>query len=350
MILTLLAFIVVAGVIILVHETGHFVAARLTGMRVERFSIGFPPRIASKKIGKTEFVLCWIPLGGYVKIAGMVDESMDKNAVTGAPDEFMSKNPPQKILVLCAGVMMNYVAAFLIIAGLTLAVGIPELGQPLIGEVSKDMPAAAAGLQAGDRILQVEGQRVKSWNDVVAAISTATDTVHLEMSRKDSTWLAAIPTVLHQEGDTTRRVIGIVAKVTFRRASLVDGATQGARFCYATTSGILDFFKRLVTGSASIQDLAGPVGVAKLSGESAREGLGTFLFFLAFVSISIGFLNILPFPVLDGGYVVYVVIEAIIRRPISTKAKLVIQQIGMALLVLLVLVVSYHDIMRLLGR
>ncbi len=350
MILTLLAFIVVAGVIVLVHETGHFIAARLTGMRVDRFSIGFPPRLASKKIGKTEFVLSWIPLGGYVKIAGMVDESLEKDAVTGAPDEFMSKNPLQKVFVLSAGVMMNYLAAFLILAALTLAIGIPEVGQPIIGEVSKDMPAAAAGLQKGDRILQIEDRAVKNWDDVVAVISTATDTVHLRIARADSSWLAAIPTVRRQEGDTTRRVIGIVAEVTFRKASLVEGATQGARFCYATTAGILEFFQRLVSGGASIQDLAGPVGVAKLSGESARQGLGTFLFFLAFVSVSIGFLNILPLPVLDGGHIVYVVIEAIIRRPISTKAKLAIQQIGMALLVLLVLVVSYHDIMRLLGR
>ncbi|MFH1011287.1 MAG: RIP metalloprotease RseP [bacterium] len=347
MILALLAFIVVAGVIILVHEVGHFLATRLTGMRVERFSIGFPPRLVSKKIGQTEFVLSWIPLGGYVKIAGMVDESLDKDAITGAPDEFMSKNPLQKTFVLSAGVLMNYLIALLIMAGLTLAVGIAEVGEPVIGQVTKDMPAEAAGLQGGDRILQVGDKRVAEWRDLVGLISTASDTVHLTVTRRDSVWQAAVPTTVRKEGDTTRRVIGIVAEVSFRKASLIESFGQGIYFCYGTTAGILDFFRQLVLGQASIRDLAGPVGVAKLSGESARQGLGTFLFFLAFVSISIGFLNILPFPVLDGGHIVYVLIEAILRRPISTKVKLAIQQIGFVLLLLLVLVVSYHDIMRL---
>jgi regulator of sigma E protease len=351
MIFTLLAFIVVAGVIILVHEVGHFIAARLTGMRVERFSIGFPPRMVSKTIGKTEFVLSWIPLGGYVKIAGMVDESLDKNPVTGAPDEFMSKNPFQKVLVLCAGVVMNYLVAGLLMTGLTMAIGVGQVGEPVIGGVSDTtMPAAAAGLQKGDRILQVGDSLVKDWNGLVALISTASDTVHLTLARADSVWSAAIPTVLHTENDKTRRVIGIVAEVSFREASLGESLEQGVWFCYATTAGIVDFFRQLIMGEASIRDLSGPVGVARLSGESARQGLGTFLFFLAFVSVSIGFLNILPFPALDGGHILYVLIEVVIRRPISTKVKLAIQQVGLALLILLVLVVSYHDILRLFGR
>lgn len=350
MILSLLAFIVVAGVIILVHETGHFIAARLAGMRVERFSIGFPPRLASKKIGKTEFILSWIPLGGYVKIAGMVDESLEKDAVTGAPDEFMSKNPFQKIFVLSAGVMMNYLVAWLILTGLTLAVGVPEIGEPIIGEVTEGMPAAAAGLQKGDRILQIGDSAVTDWYDVVGLISPASDTVHLIAARADSTWALAVPTVSRTDNGMTRRVIGIVAHVSFREASLAESLGEGIRFCYIITRNILHFLGYLIMGEASIRDLAGPVGVAKLSGESARQGPETFLFFLAFVSVSIGFLNILPFPVLDGGHIVYVLVEAIIRRPISTKVKLAIQQVGLVLLILLILVVSYHDILRLLGR
>ena len=350
MIFTLLAFIVVLGVIILVHETGHFIAARLTGMRVERFSIGFPPRIASKTIGNTEFVLAWIPLGGYVKIAGMIDESMDKKSITGAPDEFMSKNPLQKIFVLSAGVLMNYITAALIITGLTLTMGIAHVGEPIIGEVTPDYPAEAAGLLPGDRIVSVGDSSVSDWMDVVGFISHGADTVHLTLAREDSQWSMAIPTIEIDDNGGTRRVIGIVTAVTFEKASIGEGLGQGIRFCTATTGSILGFFKQLASGQASVQDLAGPVGVARLSGESARQGLGTFLFFLAFVSVSIGFLNILPFPVLDGGHIVYVLIEAVIRRPISTKVKLVIQQTGFVLLLLLILVVTYHDILRFLGR
>ena len=350
MIVTLLAFVVVAGVIILVHETGHFIAARLAGMRVERFSIGFPPRLASKKIGKTEFILSWIPLGGYVKIAGMIDESLDKTMITGAPDEFMSKNPTQKIFVLSAGVLMNYLVAGLIVTALTLAVGIAQIGEPIIGDVSEGMPAEAAGLRKGDRILGVGDSTVSDWDDVVTFISSASDTVHLTMGRDDSTWTVAVATISHTDGGPTRRVIGIVSHVSFREASVGESLGQGIRFCYGTTRLILQFLGQLVVGEASIRDLGGPVSIAKFSGESARQGLATFLFFLAFVSVSIGFLNILPFPVLDGGHIVYVLIETIIRRPISTKVKLVVQQVGMMLLILLILVVSYHDVLRLLGR
>ena len=350
MIFALLAFIVVAGVIILVHETGHFIAARLSGMRVDRFSIGFPPRLASKKIGKTEFVLSWIPLGGYVKIAGMVDESLDGEGITGAPDEFMSKNPLQKIFVLSAGVMMNYLVAWVIIMALTLAVGIAEVGEPIIGEVTEGLPAEAAGLQKGDRILAIGDSAVTNWNDIIGIISPAADTVYINAQRNDSTWMVAVPTVERTDNGNTRRVIGIAAHVSFRKASIGESLGSGVRFCYAMTLNILVFLRQLVLGEASVSDLAGPVGVAKLSGESARQGIGTFLFFLAFVSVSIGFLNILPFPVLDGGHIVYVLIEAIIRRPISTKVKLVIQQIGLALLVLLVLVVSYHDVLRIFAH
>lgn len=141
MLLTLVTFIATILFIVTIHEFGHFLAARLTGMRVRRFSIGFPPKIFSWRRGDTEYSLSWIPLGGYVQIAGMVDESMDDEGITGAPDEFMSKNPAQKVFVLSAGVIMNYLTAFLIIAVLTLVVGVGEVKGTRVGEVIADMPA-----------------------------------------------------------------------------------------------------------------------------------------------------------------------------------------------------------------
>ena len=352
MLLTIVSFAVVAGVIITIHELGHFLAARLTGMRVKRFSIGFPPKLFSKKVGDTEYSISWIPLGGYVQIAGMVDESLDED-MTGAPDEFMSKNPLQKTFVLAAGVIMNYITAFLLIAGLTSVLGVGEVKSSRIGEVIPDNPAALAGLQVDDEILSVDGKPTSTWEDLVKAVSSAGDTVTLTLKRAASTAMinVSIPTKkIDDKQGGVRRVIGIAPSVTFRSASVGEIFTQAWQFCYRMTEDIISFIAQMIRGEGSISQLSGPLGVAKLSGDSARQGPSAFLYFIAFVSVSIGFLNILPFPALDGGHIVYVLIEAIARRRIPIKVKLVIQQAGMILLLLLVLFVSYHDIMRFIAN
>ncbi|MBU0508922.1 site-2 protease family protein, partial [bacterium] len=147
-----------------------------------------------------------------------------------------------------------------------------------------------------------------------------------------------------------RRVMGIVPQIERRPARPLEIVERGWDFCWSTTTGIVGFLYGLATGQSSLSELAGPLGVAKLSGDSARQGSGAFLFFIAYVSVSIGFLQILPFPALDGGHIIYVLIEAIIRRPIPTKIKLWIQQVGMALLILLILFVSYHDVLRIFSK
>jgi len=348
MLLTLAAFIVTVGVIITIHETGHFLAARATRTRVKRFSIGFGPAIVSKSTGETEFRLAWIPLGGYVQIAGMIDESLDDEAITGAPDEFMSKNVFQKMFMLSAGVLMNYVTAFLILAGLTAAVGIGEVRNTTVGEVISGMPAMAAGVRAGDRITAVDEKITDTWEQLVAAIGSAGDTVAITLDRSGEVITLRFATQNSGQG-SRRRVIGVSPQVDVHAATAGDVISQGAAFCYGTTVGIIGFLRGLATGESSLSQLAGPLGVAKMSGESARQGSGAFLFFIAYVSVSIGFLNILPFPALDGGHIVYALVEAVIRRPISTKLKLWTQQIGLALLIALVIFVSYHDIVRIVS-
>jgi len=353
MLITVLSFLVVVGVIVTLHELGHFLAARLTGMRVNKFSIGFPPRLYSRKIGQTEFSISWIPLGGYVQIAGMVDESMDEeNKPTGAPDEFMSKPGWQRVVVLSAGVLMNYLTAFLLIIGLTLAVGIAHVEGTTIGEALSDMPAQHYGVTAGDEIVAVGGVPTPTWEKVVEMISSTSDTVGLTLRKAGSGEIedVRIPTQLSTQDGESRHVIGITPKVSFRSANPLDAISRGAMFCYGTTAGIVRFLGDLFSGRGGISQLAGPLGVAQLSGESARQGIGAFLFFLAYVSVSIGFLNILPLPVLDGGHIVYVLIESVIRRPIPSRIKIWIQQVGVGLLILLVLFVSYHDIVRIFSN
>ncbi|MBD3235324.1 MAG: PDZ domain-containing protein, partial [Candidatus Eisenbacteria bacterium] len=169
--LTILSFIIVIGVIIFVHELGHFLAAKSVGIRVEAFSLGYPPTALRKQVGETEYRLSWIPFGGYVKMAGMIDEGLEgESSLTGAPWEFSSKNTGQKLWVITAGVLMNLLLAILIYTGITAARGVAEPEGTFVGAVSAGDPADEAGLQAGDRILVINGVTVTTWEEMVDEI------------------------------------------------------------------------------------------------------------------------------------------------------------------------------------
>lgn len=348
---SILAFIVVLGVIVFVHELGHFLAAKIVGIRVETFSLGFPPKIWGKKVGETEYMISWIPIGGYVKMAGMIDESLDDKPLTGAPWEFMSKNFFQKIFVISAGVLMNFILAFLLYTGITFIWGVGDIGPAVVGQVDPSMPAYSAGIKSGDLIMQVAGESVGEWRDLTKLIHTRPDEdIEVVWMRGDSVFTKVIHTDIYkipEEGGSQEiGLIGISPQLQMRRVSFIESITHGAGSTYFIAAATILTLKMLFQGEASIKDFVGPIGIVHYSGETVRSGLQVFLGFIALISINIGFLNILPIPVLDGGHLVYITIEAVIRRPIKTKVKLIIQQIGMALLLLLILFISYNDIMR----
>jgi regulator of sigma E protease len=349
-IFTLLSFIVVLGVIVLVHEWGHFIAARLCGIRVETFSIGFGPKLASWRRGATEYQLAWLPLGGYVQMAGMIDEHLDDSSITGAPDEFMSKNALQKAFVISAGVLMNMILAILVysIVAFSYGMGEPDL-RPVIGGVGTSMPAAQAGLQAMDQILEIEGQPLSSWEDLATAIHArpAMPTHMLVLREGEQLEFNLQPRAQVLPGMGTVGLIGIEPNYILRPVGFFESFYVGARQTWAVIGIAKDTIISLVSGEAGLKDVGGPIFIAQLSGESARGGLSSFLGFLAFISVNIGFLNILPIPVLDGGHLVYILIEAIIRRPLPTRLKIWIQQAGMILLLGLMIIVMRNDIMRL---
>lgn len=353
MILTLLAFIIVLGVIIFVHELGHFIAAKLVGIRVETFSLGFPPKMVSKKIGETEYVLAWIPLGGYVKMSGMVDESLSDEPLTGAPWEFMSKKYLQKLFVITAGVAMNFILGILVYFILTWRIGVAEVEQPVVGYVVDGYPAAEVGIQVGDRIVAVDGDSIRVWQDLTDAIHPRVgDTLTVTWLRGDEVFTAHVIPVGYEytQGDSTVSFgrIGINPLPEFKKVGLINSLGNGFKLTEFIIVQSLKVVRMLITGEAKLNEVAGPVGIAQLSGESIRSGFVDFLSLIAQVSISIGLLNILPFPVLDGGHLVFISLEAVIRRPISSKVKLNIQKLGMALILAFVLLVTYHDIMRII--
>lgn len=350
---TLLAFLVVIGVVVVVHEFGHFIAARSVGIRVERFSVGFPPRMIGKRFGDTDYCISWIPLGGYVKMAGMIDESMDHpEKITGAPDEFMSKNFLQKAWVISAGVILNFVLAWIIYTGLTLSEGVPVPSEEAIPiSVMDGDPASQAGILAGDKILSIEGEPIGSWSDLVARVHGSPGVpLRFEWERNGERFEAEITprsgNVPGVEGEVGLIGIGGPSIERYESVGLAEGVASGARQTGFVLSMAVDTIRQLVTGSASVKDLGGPVMIAKWSGEVAEQGFHALLRFIAFISINIGFLNILPIPVLDGGHLVLILLEAIARRPIPVKVKLAIQQVGMIALLLLMAFVLWNDVGR----
>jgi regulator of sigma E protease len=354
--LTLVSFIIVIAVIILVHEAGHFIAARLCGIRVETFSIGFGPRIRSFRWQGTEFILAWIPLGGYVKMAGIVDENFDgESSLTGAPDEFMSKTGLQKAFVICAGVMMNFLLALVLYTILFLGWGRQEPSpEPVVAGVYPEYPAAQAGLLAGDRLRSIDGVPVPDWNTMEQLIRTRAGQPMEVSIERQGTLLPPITLTPRAETDESGQAVGRVGiQQGLERVpvGLLEAPLLGLEQTGQVIRMAWDTLGSLISGRASLREVGGPIFIAQMSGTVARNGLVAFLGFIAFISVHIGFMNILPFPVLDGGHLVYILIESITGRALPTRVKLWINQAGVLLLLLLMVFIMKNDIQRLItGR
>jgi regulator of sigma E protease len=427
--------IVTLGILVFVHEFGHFIAAKLTGMRVERFSIGFPPRAFGKKIGDTDYCVSWIPLGGYVKISGMIDESFDADYAQLAvqPYEFRSKPIWARMLVISAGVIMNIVLAIVIFWGINYDRGKTVWETTEIGYVADSSAAQGAGLKHGDRILRINGRPVGNWDQIYTDIyiETLGSDVTIEVSREGKDVSILIPR--DSIPDPGIRPLGIIPPSTEVLVTLVEpgkpadraglrpgdillslggtalqyddrvreivrahagkeleaqwkrgeeilhgtltpseegriGISYGARYTgpvthirytaiEALTKGVADvggagilLFRQiglLITGKVSFtQSVGGPIRIAQVATQSAEMGATAFLGTLALLSVSLALLNILPFPALDGGHLVFIVYEGLFRREIPVKVKLALQKAGIALLLLFMAFVLYNDIVH----
>lgn len=351
---TLLATIFVLGVLVFIHELGHLLAAKMFKIRVERFSLGFPPRMFGKQIGETDYCISWIPFGGYAKIAGMVDETMDKDALKEPPQPWEYRSRPwiQRFVVIFAGPFMNIFFTFLIFWGAAIFYGIAEPNSGTgIGEMLDAYPAAEAGLQTGDVILSVDSTDVATWQAVTEAIrGNETGTIRFRVERNDS--LKTIDVLPRMEetlvdGDiVSLPKVGILPEYTARPAGPFRSFIIAGESVWNLTDLIVVSIYRLITGKESMKSVAGPVGIAKMAGESARAGAGALLSFMALLSLNLAILNLLPIPVLDGGHLLILCIEGVTRHEISTRTKLIIQQVFMFLLLALMIYVIYNDLTR----
>lgn len=337
--LTILAAIFVFGVLVTVHEFGHFITAKMTGMRVDEFAIGFGPKIYQQKDGETLYSLRAIPLGGYNKIAGMdPDDPVEPNA-------FNSKPIPARMLVILAGALMNFILPIILFSGIFMMEGRLQLvNEPVLGTVVDEMAAARAGLKAGDRIVTIDGKNVETWTDVVLNLRKAgTEEVTLTAERNGVLQTYKMTPMFDK--DAGRPLIGVSPKFSKESLGFFGSIKEG--FIYTKNIGLsmVSGLYRIVSGNAPA-DVAGPIGVAQMAGQVAEKGLLPLMNFVAFLSINLGVINLLPLPALDGGHFVLLLLEALRGKPLGGKAMTNIQMVGVALILALTVFSTFKDITR----
>jgi regulator of sigma E protease len=441
---TVISFVIVLGILIFVHEFGHFIAARLCGVGVEKFSIGFGPKVFGWKRGETDYMLSAIPLGGYVKMIG--EEPDAPLSEEEKKYSFTHKEVWKRFIIVAAGPFFNFFLAIVLYFILFIFYGTyfypPVIGEaepgapsyeklftgdevlsvndtkitswselekiiekskgnevllkvkrgsdieeivlkpalmdseslfgekikkyslgvkpylpPVIGSVSPDSPASRAGIKAGDRIVEINGSKIVTWYDVSDAISGSESDIRLVFERNGESAEKIIQPEVKELKDHLgksyeRKLIGIAAKdITEHKnagpvTAMSESLSQTWKVIELTFVGIV----KMIDGTISKDNLGGPIMIAQMAGDQAKQGLTSFLVFICLISINLGLLNLLPVPVLDGGHLMFFLIEMVTGKPVSIKVREVAQQIGLFLLLMLMVFAFYNDILRLFSN
>ena len=326
----------------MVHELGHFITAKMTGMRVDEFAIGFGPKLLSKKRGETIYSLRAIPLGGFNDIAGM-----DPDNNTAGERGFCAKPVLSRMIVILAGAAMNFVLPIILffVIFATIGAGKPA-DEAIIGNVIQGMSAEKAGLKAGDKILTFDGKEVTSWIDFTEKVKAvkAGENILLTYERDGVTDEAVVsPTFDEQE---QRAFVGVESSIAYEPKSVSESFNLAIERTKDLTVFMIESIVRLFREPEQTENLAGPIGIVQMSGQVAERGFVPLLNFAALLSINLGIVNLLPVPVLDGGHFVNLFIEAVRGKPLGSKAIAYTQRVGIALLLMLMLFATKNDIVR----
>jgi regulator of sigma E protease len=348
------SFLLVLTGIILVHEFGHFIVARGFGIRVLKFSVGMGPRVWGVVRGATDYCISLFPLGGFVKMLG--EQPDEEIPVEERSRSFSHKPVWQRSLVVAAGPVFNFIFAWLIFFVIFLIYGKPII-LPNIGQVQAGSPAEKAGMMPGDRIISIEGHKISTWEEVSEAIKTydqSSITLTLERDEAIIT-VDVVPEIYEVKnlfGEEIKvPMIGVSAAGDFEMENL-GFLTAIGQACSRTWELIVltgQVIVKLIQQVIPFSTLGGPIMIAQMAGQQAELGIINLFYFMALLSINIGFLNLLPIPVLDGGHLAFLAIEGIRGRPLTIRQKMVAQQIGIFMLLVLMVFIFYNDIVRLLG-
>ena len=353
MTVSIFSLIIVLGVLIFFHELGHFLVARMLGVGVERFSLGFGPKLVGKKIGITEYQISAIPLGGYVKMVGeSPDSELDPSDI---PISFTHKHVLKRILIVAAGPLFNILLAMIIFFGIFQISGLLIL-KPGIGDVNEGSPAYIAGLKKDDLVVSIDGVDISSWEDMANAIMASKGkTLAISVLRGDTILTKNVTPEVKKfknifNEDVDRYVIGITAsgEIFKKDLNFFQAFSESINQTYQITTLTIKGVVKLFQGTVSPKTLGGPIMIAQMAGQQAKEGVVNLIFFIALISINLAILNFLPIPVLDGGHLLFFFIEAIKGSPVSVKVREISQQAGIFVLILLMIYVFYNDIARVL--
>ena len=364
--MSIIIFIIVLAVLILVHEFGHFIFAKKSGTRVEEFGIGFPPRICGKKIGETTYSINWIPFGGFVKIFGENNEEIQTEEDKKV--SFVYKKAPVKALILFAGVLFNWILAWLLIVsiflvGMPVAEGDPTFTGDLenvnltVTSISPDSPAALSGLKAGDKVLSLRTGNTEllepSPEEMQAFVASLSgQTIEIEVLSGEG---REVFEIIPADGIIPdRAVIGVsLANMGTLKLPILKAIVEGTKTTWmvtkATVLGYGKIIKDIFTGNGGVvlESVSGPVGIAGLVGDAASLGVVPLLMLSAIISISLAVINLLPFPALDGGRLLFLLIETIKGSPINSKAAGWLNGLGFLLLITLMIIVTVNDVVKL---
>ena len=377
---TIVAAIFVFGLLVLVHELGHFMVAKLTGMRVDEFAIGFGPKLWSRKYGETLYAIRAVPLGGFNRIAGMDYEiiermgneaeekaddggresgwrryipSVNRENVVMVPDDegageraYFRRPIWARMLMVLAGSFMNFILPLFIFFGIFYFSGVAAPSpEPVIGAVMAEKPAAMAGLMKGDRILTIDGSEVTKWDDISRSIQGAEGKPFKLTYQRDGE-VRSTTLIPEEEPDSKRVIIGITSSADIHQPGILEAAGLAAQKVFFVLMAMVGALIQLMLGSVGAEALSGPVGIVQMTGEVANQGILPLLNFTAFLSLNLGLINLLPVPALDGGHFVMLVLEGLRGKPLGPKAMYYIQAAGVTLLVSLMIFTTFNDLMK----
>ncbi len=348
---SVISFVIVLGLLIFVHEFGHFLFAKLFGVRVLKFSLGFGPKVVGFQKGDTEYLVSAFPLGGYVKMFG--ESPLDEVEEPEQYCSFTHKPVWQRFIIVAGGPLFNLLFAVLLFFLIFASLGMPQASNTSeVGHIGKDSPAAQAGLKVGDVILTINDKATMEWTQVSQYIRSSEGEIVLTVLRdKEELTLTAKPkidAIKNEFGEVIeeRRLLGIMPVNEIVKVSLLTsfkaGLNETWRFIRLTVLTVVKMINKVVPMS----ELGGPIRIAQIAGQQMEAGWINLVYFMGLLSVNLGVLNLFPIPILDGGHLVFFTVEAIRRKPLSMKTREMFQQIGLFLLVSLMFFVFYNDIVQ----